>query len=431
MAAEAGKHYRPRIVDEELRRRLESKGAVLIEGPKWCGKTTTASQLAASILRMDDPATAEQSLSMALLNIGRLLEGDVPRLIDEWQRAPKLWDAIRYEVDRRSAMGQFILTGSAVPAPDAQMEASHSGTGRIAWMSMRPMSLWESGDSSGEVSLKELFGAPEDIQGRGTLDLQQALFLICRGGWPLAVELEGEAALEQAFDYVDAIVHRDINMADGIQKNPDRVRRVLRSYARHQAQQVPYSTISADIASNEADGVSDDTVSIYAAALRRIFAIEDMPAWNPNLRSKAAIRTSDTRFFVDPSLAAASLGTGPEGLMDDLETAGLLFETLVARDLRVYAQALHGEVRHYRDSNGLECDAVVCLRDGSFGLIEVKLGGNSLIEEGASSLKALAAVLDTRRMRAPSFSMVVTAIGDYAYRRNDGIYVVPVSCLKD
>ena len=194
---------------------------------------------------------------------------------------------------------------------------------------------------------------------------------------------------------------------------------------------MPYSTISADIASNEADGVSDDTVSIYAAALRRIFAIEDMPAWNPNLRSKAAIRTSDTRFFVDPSLAAASLGTGPEGLMDDLETAGLLFETLVARDLRVYAQALHGEVRHYRDSNGLECDAVVCLRDGSFGLIEVKLGGNSLIEEGASSLKALAAVLDTRRMRAPSFSMVVTAIGDYAYRRNDGIYVVPVSCLKD
>lgn len=422
--------YRPRLVDGELKRKLASKGAVLIEGPKWCGKTTTAIQVAHSVLRMDDPAMSDQYAAIADIDPLRLLAGETPRLIDEWQRAPKLWDAVRFESDQRSKMGQFVLTGSAVPPEEAKMEDRHTGTGRFGWLNMRTMSLWETGESTGEVSLSELFSAPESIVGRSGLSLSDLAFLVCRGGWPLAVEMEEEAALDQAFDYVDAIVRRDINRVDGITKNPDRVRRVLRSLARHQGQQVPYTTISADIAANEAEGTSDDTVAQYSSALKRIFVIEDMPAWNPNLRSKAAIRTSDTRYFGDPSIAAASLGVGPSALVGDLRTMGLFFETLAAHDLRVYAQCLRGEVRHFRDSSGLECDAVVCLRDGSYGLVEIKLGGDKLITEGASSLLELRDKIDTTKMPAPSFCMVLVGVGEYAYRRKDGVYVVPIGCLK-
>ena len=424
-------HYRPRIIDAELSRRLASKGAVLVEGPKWCGKTTSAIQVAKSAIRMDDPARSEQYIAMADIDPQQLLAGDVPRLVDEWQRAPKLWDAVRYEVDRRGKMGQFILTGSAVPPDEADMDEKHTGTGRISWATMRPMTLWESGESNGAVSLEDLFSTPERITGTSNRSLGDIAFSICRGGWPLAVDLDGEAALDQAIDYVDAVVHKDINRVDGVQKNPDRVRRVLRAYSRHQAQQVPYATLSADIAANEAQGTSDDTISQYASALRRIFVVEDMPAWNPNLRSKAAIRTSDTRFFVDPSIAAASLGIGPDALMGDLSTMGLLFEALATRDLRVYAQALRGEVRHFRDSSGLECDAVVCLRDGSYGLVEVKLGGDKLVAEGAANLIEVAGKVDTSKMPAPSFAMVLTAVGEFAFRRKDGVYVVPISCLKN
>lgn len=423
--------YRKRIVDAELKRKLAGKGAVLVEGPKWCGKTTTAEQVSASVLRIDDPARSRQYVSMSEIDPARLLEGASPRLLDEWQRAPRLWDAVRSEVDRRGEVGQFILTGSAVPPDDASMDEQHTGTGRVSWLRMRPMSLWESGESTGETSLSALFGDSGAAAGFSEASLSDVAFQICRGGWPMAVGMEGEVALDQAYDYVDAIVHRDINRADGVQKDPDRVRRVLRSYARHQGQQVPYTTISADIASNEAQGTSDDTVSQYASALRRIFVVEDMPAWNPNLRSKAAIRTTDARYFVDPSIAAASLGTGPEGLMSDLNTMGFLFESMAVRDLRVYAQALRGEVRHFRDSSGLECDAVVTLRDGSYGLVEIKLGGDALVEEGAASLVELAGKIDTTRMGEPSFMMVLTGIGGFAYRRGDGVIVVPLGCLKD
>lgn len=311
------------------------------------------------------------------------------------------------------------------------MEEQHTGTGRVSWLRMRPMSLWESGESTGEARLSTLFKHPGDVTGASEASLSDVAFQICRGGWPMAVGMTGEAALDQAFDYVDAVVHRDINRADGVQKDPYRVRRVLRSYARHQGQQVPYTTISADIASNEAQGTSDDTVSQYASALRRIFVVEDMPSWNPNLRSKAAIRTTDARYFVDPSIAAASLGVGPEGIMSDLNTMGFLFEAMAVRDLRVYAQALRGEVRHYRDSSGLECDAVVCLRDGSYGLVEIKLGGDSLVDEGAASLVELSGKVDKEKMGEPSFMMVLTGVGGFAYRRGDGVLVVPLGCLRD
>lgn len=422
-------NYQKRIADRILKRKLEGKGAVLIEGPKWCGKTTTAEQIAASVLYMDDPETKEQNIAMSELSPKRLLKGAVPRLIDEWQLAPKLWDAIRFEVDHRGELGQFVLTGSAVP-PDTR-EITHSGTGRFTWLTMRPMSLYESGDSSGEVSLKSLFAQPDEIDGESKLDLERLAFLICRGGWPQAVGMRDEIALDQAVDYYDAVVHSDINRADGVQKSPERVRRLMRSYARNQGSQTPNTVIAQDIVSNDEASMDAETVASYLNALRKIFVVEDMPAWNPNLRSKTAIRSSDTRYFVDPSIAAAALGIGPEDLLSDLKTFGFLFETLCVRDLRVFADALGGEVYHYRDKDGLECDAVIHLRNGSYGLTEIKLGGDKSIEEGAKNLKMLREKIDTNKMKSAAFLMVLTGTGDYAYRRPDGVYVVPIGCLKD
>lgn len=423
------KNYRPRIADRILARKLEGKGAVLIEGPKWCGKTTTAEQIAASVLYLDDPETKEQNLTMAGINPKRLLAGEAPRLIDEWQLAPKLWDAIRFEVDHRGELGQFILTGSAVPADTK--EVTHSGTGRFAWMTMRPMSLFESGDSSGEVRLSELFSGPEEIDGESRIDLDRLAFLICRGGWPQAVDMREEIALDQATDYFDAVVHSDINRADGVNKNPERVKRLMRSLARNQGQQVANTMIAEDMKSGDGAVVDQETVASYVAALKKIFVVEDMPAWNPNLRSKTAIRSSDTRYFVDPSIAVAAIGAGPSDLTADLKTMGFLFETMCVRDLRVFTDTLNGQVYHYRDKKGLECDAVVHLRNGSYGLIEIKLGGDQLIEDGAKSLKTLREKIDTEKMKAPSFLMVLTGLGNYAYRRTDGIYVVPLGCLRD
>lgn len=307
----------------------------------------------------------------------------------------------------------------------------HSGTGRFAWMKMRPMSLWESGESSGEVSMASLFDGNLDIAGYSEVDLEQIAFVACRGGWPLAVSMNGDVALDQAFDYISAVEHRDIQLADGVMRDPARVHRLLRSYARHQGTQAPNSVIRADLIENEGEALDVDTVASYIRALERIFVIEDAAAWNPNLRSKTAIRTSDTRYFTDPSIATAALGIGPSDLIADLETFGLIFETLCMRDLRVYAEPISGTVYHYRDKNGLECDAVVHLRDGRYGLVEIKLGGDKLISEGASTLLSLAGKIDTERMKAPSFMMVLTAVGNYAYRREDGVLVVPVSCLKD
>lgn len=423
------KPYRKRIADEILKRKLEGKGAVLIEGPKWCGKTTTAEQIAASVLYMDEPEKKEQNITMSETNPRRLLMGETPRLIDEWQLAPKLWDTIRFEVDHRGEPGQFILTGSAVPADTTDI--THSGTGRFTFLAMRPMSLYESGDSTGEVSLKVLFDGSADVDGSAHLDMERLSFLVCRGGWPQAVDLRDEIALDQATDYYDAVVHADINRADHVQKDAGRVRRLMRSYARHQGGQVPCTLLAQDVGANEEAPISEETVASYVNALRKIFVVEDMPAWHPNLRSKTAIRSSDTRYYIDPSIAAAALEIGPDDLLNDLKTFGFLFETLCVRDLRVFADALNGGVFHYRDKDGQECDAVIHLKNGRYGLIEIKLGGDRLIEEGAKSLLALDSKLDKDRMRAPSFLMVLTGVGDYAYRRRDGVYVVPIGCLKN
>lgn len=421
--------YKERVFDQLLSRKLEGMGAVLIEGPKWCGKTTTAAQLCKSAIYMNDPKEYNRNLQLADSDPQMLLEGPAPRLIDEWQEATKLWDAVRYEVDRRNEDGQFILTGSAVPADMSQVR--HTGTGRIVKMQMRTMSLWESGDSTGDISLVDLFsGAAHNAV---TMDktLQEVAFLVCRGGWPRAVMQKKNIALERAFDYVEAVVNSDISRADGVQRNPDRARRVMRSYARFQGTQTPMSKIRADVIDGTDYTFDEKTLAAYLNALRSIFVIEDMPSWNPNLRSKAAIRTADTRYFTDASIAAASLGIGPKDLMNDLETFGLLFETMAVHDLRVYAQALNGRVYHYRDSDGLECDTVIHLRNGDYGLAEIKLGGDRLIEEGAASLLKLGEKIDTTKMKKPSFLMVLTANGNYVYRRPDGVWVVPIGSLKN
>ena len=422
-------NYRKRIVDEILKKKLKGKGAVLIQGPKWCGKTTTAEQISKSILYMSKPDEKEQNLTLAEINPELLLQGEVPRLIDEWQIAPKLWDAIRYEVDHRNAEGQFILTGSSVPAK--MEEVTHTGTGRFSWLLMRPMSLFESGESNGEVSLKDLFDENKKVEGINNLDLEKIAYLVCRGGWPRAIFMEEDIALEQAYDYYDAIVNRDISEADGVSRNTERVKNLMRAYARNIGSQASNDTLKNDIIANDSSSLDTDTVLSYVNALKKIFVVEESPAWNPNLRSKTAIRTSDTRYFIDPSIAVASLGIGPKDLINDLNTFGLLFETLCIRDLRVYAETINGKVYHYRDANDLECDAVIHLRDGSYGLIEIKIGGDKLINEGAENLKKLETRIDTTKMKKPSFLLVLTAVGSYAYRREDGVCVVPIGCLKD
>ncbi|WP_418893460.1 ATP-binding protein [Limibacterium fermenti] len=424
------KVYKKRLADKMLADKLEAMGAVLIEGPKGCGKTTTAEQQAKSILYMDDPEYSDQYKQMAQTNIRFLLQGETPRLIDEWQNVPKFWDAIRFEVDHRDDDGQFMLTGSAVP-PNSN-EIHHTGTARYGWLMMRPMSLWESGDSNGTISLGDLFNSPKQIGSACEMILEQLAFLVCRGGWPKSIFKKTEkAALTQAIEYYEAITRADISRVDNVQRDEERAKRLMRSYSRHQGSQASIPTILADIAVNEAADISDITVTSYLNALKKIFVIEDMPAWNPNLRSKTAIRTSDTRYFVDPSISCAALGLGPMDLMNDLNTFGLFFETLCVRDLRVYADALDGKVYHYRDKNGLECDAVVHLRNGSYGLIEIKLGGDKLIEEGSKNLLSLNEKIDTTKMKAPAFRMVLTGVGTYAYRRIDGTFVVPIGCLKD
>ena len=423
------KNYKPRIADRIATKKLKGKGALLIEGPKWCGKTTTAEQLAGSVLYMSDPAAEKQNLEMMELNPRLLLEGAVPRLIDEWQIAPKLWDAVRFEVDHREEDGQFILTGSAVPADTSKI--FHTGTGRFAWLRMRTMSLYESGESDGTISLKNLFEEPIHPASVKNLSLEELAFLVCRGGWPRATYYDDETALEQAFDYYDAIVNTDISRADGVKRTSVRVRALMRSYARNQGSQIRNQTLRNDIAANDSDSLDTDTVVSYINALKKIFVIEETEAWNPNLRSKTAIRSSNTRYFTDPSIGTAALGLGPKDLLNDLETFGLFFETLCVRDLRVYADVLNGQIYHYRDKTGLECDAVIHLRSGSYGLIEIKLGGETAIEHGANTLKTLRNKIDTQKMKEPSFLMVLTGVGNYAYQRADGVYVIPIGCLRD
>ena len=430
--------YKHRIADALLDRKLKGNGAVVIEGPKWCGKTTTAEQHAQSVLYMDDPDKITEHITMANIRPRDLLMGDNPRLLDEWQIAPQLWDTIRFEVDHRKGQGHFILTGSSVPIQEdddkdipENQKIRHSGTGRFGWLRMRPMALYESGESNGTISLKELFTAPEMIYAKSTLTREDVAYLICRGGWPEALEMDKEIALDKAFDYVDAIAERDMSRVDKINRNPERVRRLMRSYARNQASQATFETMADDMRANEPKALDTDTIASYITALRKLFVVEESEAWNPNLRSKTAIRTSNTRYFTDPSIASASLGLGPNDLLNDFNTFGLLFETLAVRDLRTYADALMGKVAHYRDVTNLECDAVVHLRDGNYGLVEIKIGGDNLINEGADSLKKLRDKIDTTKMKKPSFLMVLIGIGEIAYRRDDGVYVVPLGCLKD
>ncbi|MDO4512060.1 MAG: DUF4143 domain-containing protein [Bacteroidales bacterium] len=423
--------YKKRIADKILAEKIEAMGGVLIEGPKYCGKTTLACQQAKSILFMADPDTKNQNIALAQTNVKRLLQGETPRLIDEWQLAPMLWDAVRNEIDKRNDDGQFILTGSAVP-PN-QNDIFHSGAGRMAWLKLRTMSLWESGESTGDVSLEALFKGTTMVDGENHIDIDQLAYLTCRGGWPKAtLKQNKKAALIQAKEYFEAVCRFDISRIDNVERDPELAKRLLRSYARNQGSQASAGTILADIRVNESDTLSENTIYNYLKALKQIFVIEDSLAWNPNLRSKSAIRTSDTRYFSDPSIATAALGLGPDDLLNDLNTFGLLFETLCIRDLRVYADALNGTVYHYRDKTNLECDAVVHLENGSYGLIEVKLGGQKLIDEGAKNLSTLAEKIDTTKMKHPSFLMVLTGVGDYAYTRpEDGVLVVPIGCLKD
>lgn len=425
------KTYKNRIYDAILRDALESKGAVLIEGAKWCGKTTTAEQIAQSVIYVNDPKQLKQNLVTAQTNPQRLLAGANPRLIDEWQIVPEIWDAIRFDVDHSDGDGKYILTGSAVPIDDeAKRKIRHSGTGRFAWIRMRPMSLFESLESSGSVSFADLFA------GKGTLGdakqhtLEEMAYLTCRGGWPRATDKSGKAALRQAFDYVDAIVNTDISRVDSVLRDPDLSIRIMKSLARLQGTQASVSAIKADLAPNAPNAVHENTVYSYVGALKKMFVVEDMPAWCPNLRCKTPVRTTDTRYFTDPSIATAALGLGPDGLMDDLKTFGFLFETLVARDLRTYAAANDGKVSHYRDKSGLECDAVMHLRDGRYGLIEVKIGGEALIADGLKKLNRLASEIDTKTMKEPAFRMIVVAEGEYAYEESDGTLICPIGCLK-
>lgn len=376
---------------------------------------------------MAQPDIREQNIMLADMQPSLLLQGATPRLIDEWQIAPKLWDAVRFEVDQRDEFNQFLLTGSSVPP--SFTDIAHTGTGRIARLRMRPMSLYESGDSTGAVSFASLFEGESMPLSRVDSNIEHIAFLLCRGGWPKAIDQTERIALQQSRDYLDAIVESDISRVDDVQRDSHLARRLLRSYARMESSQAQSAQIAADVRGS-AESPSDKTVQSYISALEKIFVLEDMPAWNPNLRSKSAIRTSATRHFVDPSIAAAALGIGPAGLIKDLETFGLLFESMCVRDFRVYADALDGDVFHFRDRTGLECDAVLHLRDGRYGLIEVKLGGNRLIEEGAANLIKLADKIDTTTMPKPSFLMVVTGTGEYSFTRRDGVMVAPIRTLR-
>jgi predicted AAA+ superfamily ATPase len=421
----AKKKYLKRLGDEELQLALKASGAVLIEGAKWCGKTSTAQQAAESMIFLQDPDQSASYLALADTKPSLLLTGSTPRLIDEWQMAPVLWDAVRFEVDKRNELGQFILTGSAVPNDNV---TAHTGTGRISRIKMRPMSLFESKESNGSISLGDLFNNPLKInEATSELSIEQIAFAICRGGWPASLQLEGKAALRMANSYVESVINHDVSEVDSVEKNPERVRLLMRSLARNISTIANYSTIIEDIEATD-KSISEKTVSTYINALKRIFVVEDLQAWQPSLRSKTAIRTSEKRHFVDPSIATSIMRTEPEGILKDFEYFGFLFESLCTRDVRIYAQANDGDVFHYRDKSGLESDLIVRLRNGKWAAIEVKLGQKQ-IEEAAANLLAIKNKIDTEKMGEPSFLMILTG-GQFAYQRNDGVWVVPLGCLK-
>lgn len=424
-------HYKPRVCDSLLRKKLRTSGAVLITGPKWCGKTWTALNVANSVIYMQDTDKRASYLKLAQTTPSLLLRGEKPRLIDEWQIATVLWDAVRFAVDKEPQKGQFILTGSVVvdddeKDPDERME--HTGTGRISRLKMRPMSLFESGESNGTVSIKSLFEGNTEVESVSTLTIEDIAYAICRGGWPAAMGMDKEDALEVAYDYYDAITERDASAVDKSQKDPDRMRSIMRSLARNISTMTTDKTIIGDVRANDMS-LTDKTLEAYLRALRKLFVIEDIKAWQPSLRSKTGIRTSDKRQFVDPSIAVAALGINPDAIIEDFNYFGFLFESLCARDLRVYSEGLRGTVRHYHDNSNLEADLIISLNSGKWAAVEVKLGSKE-IEEGAEHLKKLAANINTDKFPAPSFLMILTG-GEFAYRRDDGVFVVPLGCLKD
>ncbi len=419
--------YKKRILDNLLKFRLESKGAVLITGPKWCGKTTTAKQLAKSNINMQDPLLKEQLIELAKLNPIQLLKGDTPRLIDEWQVAPAIWDVVRQEVDRRGLFNQFILTGSSVPA---KMSAtSHTGTGRIVSLLMRPMSLYESLDSSGEISLKDLFcNSNYSKTAHSILTFKDLTYLICRGGWPLATNHKGQIALQQAIDYYEGLITHDIIDVDGVKRSSIRTKALLKAYSRHISTSATNVAILSDINKNKSNPIMNiDTLADYIEALKKLFVVEELDAWNPNFRSKATARISPTRHFVDPSIATSALSLSPTDLVHDIKTCGLLFESLCVRDLRVYAEAVGGKVYHYLDNTGLEVDAIIHLNNGQWGAIEVKLGFAEL-SKATKNLLRLKSKINTNKMNEPSFLMVLTGT-NYAYKTEEGIWVVPIGAL--
>ncbi len=419
--------YYERLIEKEIERKLKSSGAVLVAGPKFCGKTTTCMKYQKSFVKLN----TKQAIAMARMNPRGVLDGETPRLIDEWQKAPDIWNQVKDDLDFHYEFGKYILTGSSTPAD--KTEVHHSGAGRIAPVRMRPMSLWESKDSKGTVSLAELFkgGKPIPWDLNPDFSLSDVAHLICRGGWPISVLAPKEIAIEITKNYYNGLfVFEDCENERFRNKNPEIMKMIVRSYARHISTEAAVSTIIADVRQSNERTMDTKTYDDYNEALNDIFIIEDMPAWNPNIRSKTSIRSTPTRHFVDTSIACRALGAGPEDLLNDLESFGLFFEDMAVRDLRIYSEVLGGEVRHYRDNAGLECDVVIHLENGSWGAVEIKLGGDDLIEAGASSLKLLKAKIEEKsNEKSPSFLMVLTAVGG-TYQRKDGVFVVPINLLK-
>ena len=417
-------NYRARIIDIILRDALEASGAVWLQGPKWCGKTWTASQIARSILMMQDPDESANYLQQAMVKPSLLLDGDTPRLIDEWQVAPVLWDAVRHAVDQRGEMGQFILTASTKPL---RSETMHSGTGRIARLKMRTMSLFESGESTGQVSLENLF-SQETPEGSAQLSIEGLAFAVARGGWPASIKLPVKAALAQAGKYLTSIVENDVFELSDVQRNPRRIMLLMRSLARNVATMASVETLRKDVSGSESE-LAVSTVNAYLDVLERLYVIENLPAWSTRLRSKAYLRKSPKRHFTDPSIAVAAMQTNPDGLLRDFNTFGYLFESMCVRDLRIYAQKLGGEVCHYSDETGLEADAIITLPDGRWGAVEIKMGQRQ-VDEAAINLLKLKKKVDTDVMQPPAFLMVLTGNG-YALKLDNGVLVVPITCLKD
>jgi hypothetical protein len=427
MMTNSNNTYLPRLIEKPITESMKTNGCIVIEGPKWCGKSTTSERFAKSVIKLQKPATYKQYRILADIGDDNLLSGEKPVLFDEWQKIPELWDYVRNYIDETSGKGLFILTGSAKPIEDKER---HSGIGRMKKIIMRTMSLWESNESSGEVSLRDLFDNTKNISGKNRFQLKDIAHIICRGGFPSAVtEKDKNISLNYAKDYVNTLVSTDITSVDDIKRNPKRARAILKSYARNISTPAKMTTILKDVESS-IDTQDIRTINSYIDAFSKLFVIDETESWTPKLRSKTAIRTTSTKHFVDPSIATAILDANPNDLIQDLNTFGLLFENLVIRDLKIYTQSLDGNVYNYRDKSGLEADAVIHLNDGRWGLIEIKLGGETLINEGALTLIKLKEVIDQDKMNKPAFLAIITATDSFEYKREDGIYVIPIACLK-